>query len=148
MRWHLLLAICIVVLAGCNGVLGDNATSPEPEQGESWRYSPVVQNGFAEPQEVTAALTIESGQPVVNKTRRLESNERWVVATLNESAHSDHEYSFTVATAAEGQQMSNEFNTTAQEGVTYTSGATLYIIGRGAVHTCGGNATCYQEIDA
>lgn len=148
MRWHLLLAICMVVLAGCNGVIGDDATSPEPGTDESWRYSLVVQNGFAEPQEVTAAVTTEGGQPVVNTTRRLESSERWVVATLNESAHSGREYSFTVATAAEGQQMRDEFNTTAQEGVRYTSGATLYVIGRGAVHTCGGNATCHREIDA
>lgn len=146
MRWHLLLAICMVILAGCNGIIGDDTTNPEPD--ESWRYSLVVQNGFAEPQEVTATLTTEGGQPIVDKTRPLESGERWVVTRLNESAHSGHEYSFTVSTAAEGQQMSNEFNTTAQEGVTYTSGATLYVIGRGAIHTCGGNATCYQEIDA
>lgn len=127
MRRQVLVALCVLLLAGCSGLGGESK--------ESWEYRIVVENGYTDAQTVTATVETDGGV-VVNETRQVAPGERWVVTTLTDDAGSGN-YSVAVSTAAHGEEVTHQAGTAG-------SGATRIILGEGHIVSCGGNVTCYQ----
>ena len=148
MKKQLLLTLCLLLLAGCSGIIGNTPPTSPSETDESWEHRVVVENGYDTTREFTVTLTTKGGHSVVNKTHQVGADERWVATTLTESEHSDQEYRLRVGAAEDGL-VSRPINATPQEGVTRISGATLYKFSHSGteVHECGGNVTCYKQID-
>jgi hypothetical protein len=139
MRRRILAAILLISLAGCTGlgVVMDDDPTEEP-----WNYRVVVENGYYSTAEFTVSLETDAGGRVLNETRSLTPDERWVVTTLSESELESGEYSVTVSTAEYSRDVTDE-------GTVADAGATLLVVGgaTGGIVTCGGNVTCYEEID-
>ncbi|EJN61648.1 hypothetical protein [Halogranum rubrum] len=146
MKRQLLLALCLLSVAGCAGLSGESAT-PTPVDDDPWKHRIVVENGYDAPRTFTVTLATESGRSVVNESHRVDAGEQWVATTLTESAHGDGAYVLTISTAEDGRLTSSPFDATPQDGVTYTSGATLYVFSPSSseVHVCGENVTCYEH---
>lgn len=149
MKKHLLLTLCLVLIAGCSGLSGNTATSSPSETDDPWKHRLVVENGYDTTREFTVTLTTKSGLSVVSETHQVGADERWVAMTLAESEYSDQEYRVVISTAEEGTGVNGTFNATPQEGVIRTSGATLYQFSPATteIHVCGGNMTCYEQIN-
>lgn len=146
MKRQLLLVLCLLSVAGCAGFSGDSPTSSPSEDDDPWRYRIVVENGYDAPRTFTVTLATESGQSVVNESQQVGAGEQWVATTLTESVHGDRAYVLTVSTAEDGRLTSSSFNATPQDGVTYTSGATVYLFSNATaeVHVCGETVTCHE----
>ena len=110
-------------------------TGSPPGDGGQHRF--VVENGYAEAQNVTVTIDTHGGGPVINETRRLTSGEQWVITTLNESALYD---GYTMTASTERGSVRHETSAS-----TNRTSATLIVAGGPGVMTCSGNLTCYKE---
>lgn len=127
-RYATLLLAVSVLLAGCSSITG-----PTPHDRGQYRF--VIENGYAEAQTVTVTIDTRGGGPVINETRRLTPDERWIVTTLQTSILKNG-YTVTVSTDGESSRLESSATST---------GATLLVVGEGYTLRCFGSLTCYNE---
>jgi uncharacterized Fe-S center protein len=118
----------LILLAGCSAITGS-----APDDPSQHRF--VVENGYAEAQNITVTIDTNGGGPVITETRHVMAGEQWILTTLNVSVMKNG-YTMTVLTR--GNEILHEANSGG-------SGATLVVVGGGQILTCGGTLTCYNE---